>query len=161
MLTMKLNEANEDPPGPRTKTLDGVREGDKLEDVVQEAISAIKPVEAGVMAQSAKFDRSRPDERDEDASDHLEQPDQVVVRDRYHKGSCEKIEQRHRFLLVVIDPSMTSPALASMGLSFVKGGFRLYFHRFTIVIAYIDHAPNQCRRGKSIELEKSNNEVRS
>ena len=113
------------------------------------------------MAQSAKFDRSRPDERDDDASDHLEQPDQVVVRDRYHKGSCEKIEQRHRFLLVVIDPSMTSPALASMGLSFVKGGFRLYFHRFTIVIAYIDHAPNQCRRGESIELEKSNNEVRS
>ena len=28
-------------------------------------------------------------------------------------------------------------------------------------LSYIDHAPNQCRRGESIELEKSNNEVRS
>ena len=93
----------DDEDAARTETLNDVRESDELEDAVEEAVSGHPQADRSrAHTQSAKLDRRRPDKRDKHASDHLEQPNQAVVRDRYYDRSCEQIAQRHRFLLILI-----------------------------------------------------------
>ena len=66
----------------RTETLNDGRESDELEDTVEEAVSGHPQADRSwAHVQSTKLDRRRPDEGDEHAGNHLEQPDQAIVRD--------------------------------------------------------------------------------